>query len=60
MDNPWGLADSAHCKCGDQLQTVGHIISSSHPIYQPPNGDRGLIDLDDDMQDWLAPTELVV
>lgn len=55
----WGLVDSAHCECGDQLQTVEHIISSC-PKHRPPNGDRGLIDLDDDTLDWLASTELKV
>ena len=43
----WGLTDSAHCECGDPLQTVEHVMTSC-PIYRPPNGDRGLIDLDND------------
>lgn len=55
----WGLTDSAHCECGDPLQTVEHVMTSC-PKYRPPNGDRGLIDLDNDTLDWLAATELKV
>ncbi|XP_037106054.1 uncharacterized protein LOC119122003 [Syngnathus acus] len=55
----WGLADSASCECGDPVQTVEHMISSC-PKHQPPNGEQGLIDLDDDTLTWLASTELQV
>ena len=55
----WGLTDSAHCECGDPSQTVEHVMTSC-PIYRPPNGDRGLTDLDNDTLDWLAKTELKV
>ncbi|KAL7378019.1 hypothetical protein ABVT39_007513 [Epinephelus coioides] len=41
------------------LQTVEHIITSC-PKHQPPNGDRGVIDLDDETLDWFASTELKV
>ncbi|KAE8300548.1 hypothetical protein D5F01_LYC00693 [Larimichthys crocea] len=52
----WGLTDSVHCSCGDPLQTVEHVTTSC-PRYRPPNGDRGLIDLDSNTLDWLAAME---
>ena len=55
----WGLAESAHCECGDPSQTAEHVITCC-PKFRPPNGDRGLIDLDNDTLDWLASTELRV
>ena len=55
----WGLAESAHCECGDPSQTAEHVINCC-PKFRPPNGDRGLIDLDNDTLDWLASTELRV
>ena len=42
----WGFVDGAQCECGDPLQIVEHIITSC-PERRPPNGERGLIDLDD-------------
>ena len=53
----WGIVDSAQCECGDQLQTVEHIITTC-PKHQQPSGERSLIDLDDRTLDWLASTEL--
>lgn len=55
----WGLVDSANCECRDPLQTVEHVITSG-PKHRPPNGDWGLIDLDDETLDWLALMELKV
>ncbi|KAL0962490.1 hypothetical protein UPYG_G00340690 [Umbra pygmaea] len=55
----WGIVDSARCECGDPLQTVEHILTSC-PIYRPPHGERGLIELDHRTLVWLASTELKV
>ena len=53
----WGLVDSAHCDCGDPLQTVDHILTSCSK-HRPPNGDLGLKNLDKETLEWLATTEL--
>ena len=55
----WGITDSAQCECGDTIQTVEHILTSC-PKHRPPNGERGLIDLDHRTLDGLASTELKV
>ena len=53
----WGLTDSAHCDCGDPKQTVDHVLTSC-PKHRPPNGELGLMNLDDATLEWLATTEL--
>ena len=55
----WGLKDSAACDCGHPEQTVDHIIESC-PQHRPPNGEYGILILDDDTRTWLASTELQV
>lgn len=55
----WGLRDSAACDCGHPEQTVDHIIEYC-PQHRPPNGEQGIIKLDDDTRAWLAATELQV
>ena len=51
----WSLADSAQCECGDPQQAVDHVLTS---CPKPPNGDVGLMNLDDETLEWLATTEL--
>ncbi|KAL7394872.1 hypothetical protein ABVT39_006078 [Epinephelus coioides] len=55
----WGALHSTHCEYRDPLQTMEHIITSC-PKHWPLNGNRGLIDLDDETLNWLASTELKV
>ena len=50
----WGLSTSPACDCGGDQQTVNHIITEC-PLYRPPNGLHGLIDVDADAatREWL-------
>ena len=48
----WGLASTAACECGAEEQTADHVITSC-PIYQHPNGARGLALIDESMKVWL-------
>ena len=43
----WGLSKSPACDCGADQQTVNHIINVC-PLYRPPNGLHGLINVDAD------------
>ena len=43
----WGLSKSPACNCGADQQTANHIITEC-PVYRPPNGLHGLIDVDAD------------
>ena len=49
-----GLSKSPACNCGADQQTANHIITECPP-YHPPNGFRGLIDVDADAatREWL-------
>ena len=55
----WGLRQSAACDCGHPEQTLNHIIDDC-PLYRPPNGDQGLMNLDHDTRAWLASTDLQI
>ena len=50
----WGLSKSPACDCGADQQTANHIITEC-PLYRPPNGLHGLIDVDADAatRKWL-------
>ena len=54
-----GLKDSAECECSHPEQTVHNIIEDC-PLYQPPNGEQGLVALDGDTRSWLALTEMEI
>ena len=54
-----GLKDSDECECGHREQIMHHIIEDC-PLYQPPNGERGLVTQDDDTRSWLASTKLEI
>ena len=53
----WGLSTNDSCDCGAD-QTADHITSGPCPIYRPPKGNTGLIDLDDETQTWLENNAL--
>ena len=55
----WGLKSTSACECGVLEQTVDHIIDDC-PHHRPPNGEQGLINLDDGTRSWLASTELSI
>ena len=55
----WGLRESAAYDCGHPEQTVGHITELCTK-HRPPNGEAGLVTLDNQMLAWLSSTELVV
>ena len=50
----WGLSKSPTCDCGADQQTANHIITEC-PLYCPPDGLHGLIDVDADAAtcEWL-------
>ena len=50
----WGLSKPPACDCGADQQTANHIITEC-PLYRPPNGLHGLIDVDADAAtcEWL-------
>ena len=48
----WGLSTSDCCDYGAE-QTAEHITSGRCPIYRPPEGIHGLIELDDMTRTWL-------
>ena len=50
----WCLSKSPACNCGADQQTANHIITEC-PLYRPPNGFHGLIDVDVDAatSEWL-------
>lgn len=54
----WNLATSAQCECGE-VQTAEHIISDC-PLFSPPNGIDGLINLDEDTKRWLMNDHLQI
>ena len=47
-----GLSKSGSCDCGVE-QTASHITSGCCPIYRPPEGINGIIDLDKNRRAWL-------
>ena len=51
----WGQKSTSECECGAPNQSVQHIT-----MHRPPNGERGLIDLDEDTRIWLASTSLEI
>jgi len=51
----WGMASSAACECGEEEQTVDHIVLQC-PIHRPPHALHGLTVLDDDTTEWLLIT----
>ena len=55
----WGLSTSDCCDCGAE-QTAEHITSGRCPIYRPPEGTQGLIDLDVMTRTWLENCALDV
>ena len=55
----WGLSTSDCCYCGAE-QTADHITSGRCPIYRPPEGIQGLIDLDVMTRTWLENCALDV
>ena len=48
----WGLSTSDFCDCGAE-QTAEYITSGRCPVYRPPEGIHGLIELDDMTRTWL-------
>ncbi len=48
----WGVSTSDSCDCGAE-QTADHISSGNCPIYSPPEGKNGLIDLNNKTRTWL-------
>ena len=55
----WGLSTSDCCDCGAE-QTAEHITSGRCPIYRPPEGIQGLIELDVMTRTWLENCALDV
>ena len=55
----WGLKSTSECECGAQNQSVQHIMDDC-TMHRPPNGERGLTDLDEDTRIWLASTSLEI
>ena len=55
----WGLSTSDCCDCGAE-QTAEHITSGRCPIYRPPDGIQGLIELDVMTRTWLENCALDV
>ena len=55
----WGLSTNESCDCGAE-QTADHIPSGRCPIYRPPEGINGLIDLDDETRAWLENNALAI
>ena len=53
----WGLKSTSECECGAPNQSVQHIMDDC-TMHRPPNGERGLTDLDEDTRIWLASTSL--
>jgi len=49
------MAASAACECGEENQTVDHVVLQC-PIHQPLHGLHGLMVLDDEKIDWLLNT----
>ena len=49
----WGLKSTSECECGAPNQSVQHIMDDC-TMHRPPNGERGLTDLDEDTRIWLA------
>ena len=50
-----GMASSAACECGEEVQTVDHVVLQC-PIHRPPYGSHGLTVLDDETIEWLLNT----
>lgn len=57
----WGLSRSPACDCGAEQQTADHIITEC-PLYRPPNGVQGLLDVDLDAatREWLLSKHLEI
>ena len=55
----WGLKSTSECECGAPNQSVQHIMDDC-TMHRPPNGERGLTDLDEDTRTWLASTSLEI
>ena len=53
----WGLSPSATCECDTEEQTPDHILCTC-PMYRPPHGLHGLVELDKSTKNWL-PEHLV-
>ena len=51
----WGMASSAACGCGEEPQTVDHVVLQC-PIHLPPHWLHGLTVLDDETTEWLLNT----
>ena len=49
------MSDS--CDCGTE-QMADHVTSGRCPIYRPPEGIQGLIDLDFNTRSWFEDTDL--
>ena len=47
----WGLKSTSECECGAPNQSVQHIMDDC-TMHRPPNGERGLTDLDEDTRIW--------
>ena len=47
-----GLLPSATCECGTEEQTPDHILCTC-PMYRPPHGLCGLVELDESTKKWL-------
>ena len=54
-----GLKSTSECECGAPNQSVQHIMDDC-TMHRPPNGERGLTDLDEDTRIWLASTSLEI
>ena len=55
----WGLKSTSECECGAPNQSVQHIMDDC-TMHRPPNGERGLTDLDEGTSTWLASTSLEI
>ena len=54
-----GLKSTSECECGAPNQSMQHIMDDCI-MHRPPNGERGLTDLDEDTRIWLASTSLEI
>jgi len=46
-----GADSSPNCVCGE-IQTLDHIIEAC-PVFKPPHGAQGIVDLDNETVSWL-------
>jgi len=51
----WGTTASTACECGEEDQTVEHVVFQCL-IHRPPHGFHGLTVVDDEIINWLLNT----